>query len=307
VARILHVVGFFDPAGDVVRCVAELQRHSRHKHSLIVTDRHPFQDVMQLPESRLISRVLPHNMREEADAVLCHFVGWPAMWEPIHKPMAFRNLNIYYGRESGKFWSDPQYNCNDTTGYKYVASSHVGAAGFLGHERFRWLPDLIPIWDDTYVPDFSQRAPCVSYIKHANILSGRSFGEGVARLNLSMCPHKQILLRRKTEATVAIDNTCDGHWGLAGNELMSLGLPTIVFNHEVTKKALCQLAPGDYPPFEEVATVDEAVDRATKLARLTHEELLPIRHAIRHWTERHFDSANLVPKLWDPFFDELIA
>lgn len=307
---ILHVCGWFDPAGDVFRCVNELNRVSKHRHYLIIREPHPYADLMQLPNSGRFRRDYPGELMDKVDAVVCHFVGWPADWPSPDRPMAFRNLNIRYDdRAGGQFWSEPQYNCVVDERYKLVAASHVGAKEFLNGE-FRWLPDLLPIESEPYRPDFSSRRPCVSYIKHANELDKADFGIRTARLNLSMKPHAQVLARRKAEATVVIDNVMDGHWGLAGHEAISLGLPTIVFNHGKTAAALKELCGGnlcDGVPFFPVATIEEAIEAVIIMSWWSALKMQAAREDIRDWAVRYFSSKYLVPKFWDSCLDELLA
>src|SRR5947209_4267866 len=92
----------------------------------------------------------------------------------------------------------------------------------------RWLPDLIPINDQLYTPYLGKKEPCISYIKHWEELDCYDFN-GIKRQKLFNELHGILLYKRRHEATCVIDNLCDGHFGLAGLESMSMGLPTIVF------------------------------------------------------------------------------
>jgi len=304
--KILHVANSFDPAGDVIRCVTELKKYSRHRHEYILADRHPYQDDYGYQEPALMEwntePGLVAHLFDWADVVLYHFVGWEKKWSGKGKPTAFRNINIYYNAETDRFWSLAGYNAASLDGYKLLASSHVGAADFLGQDRFRWLPDLVPIEDALYEPDWRERQPCISYIKHAAFLDGQAWPDGIAKQNLFKQKHPIVLFRRKTHATVVIDNVCDGHLGLAGLEAMSMGLPLVVFNHEKTRAALRDFAP-EYPPISEVGpNPAEAMAAAVKLAINPDSGL---RRAMRDWMERFYHSRRVIEKFWDSFFEEM--
>ncbi len=349
--RILHVVNSFDPAGDVIRCVNELQRYSRHQHELIVKDPHPGQDVYAYQEAALMGWNVapapantalpsrPPNLRgaelarwnkerqqqiqaarkaakqspsplvdglmQWADAVLFHFVGHEDGWAaPAGKPIAFRNINIYYDGTKDAFHAAPEYHAKSLDGYKLTASSHVGARDFMPGDNFRWLPDLIPIHAPLYTPDWSRRPPCVSYIKHSPVFKEQKF-RGAAHQNLDGVPHPQVLWRRKTAATAAVDNVCDGHYGLSGLELAALGIPTVVFNHEKTRAALREFA-SLYPPFTEVGcSLAQAIAAVEQLLGLGEHEYLKLRQELRDWMEHHYHSRRVIELTWDKFFDEL--
>lgn len=323
--RILHVVNGFDPAGDVVRCVAELKKYSRHAHELIVREPHPRQEL-GYPEAALMewncapsSKVerrekqrpvppcpLADHLMQWADGIIFHFLGQEEGWRaPEGKPAAFRNINIYWRQTDDAFWADVQYNARSLDGYKLISSSHVGARDFMPGDHFRWLPDLLPIYDPLYAPDFSPRPACVSYIKHSPQLKGFDFG--AQHLNLDGTPHPQVLFLRKTKATVVIDNVCDGHFGLAGLEAMSLGLPVVVFNHEKTREELREMAPL-YPPLTEVnSSVTLAAEAAKRLLACTENEQMGLRREMRSWMEAHWNSKRLIALFWDKFADELVG
>ena len=307
--KILHVANSFDPAGDVIRCVTELKKYSRHRHEYILAERHPYQDKYGYQEPALMEwntePGLVAHLFDWADVVLYQFVGWERKWGEAFKPSGFRNINIYYNTVTDRFFSYDLYNATSPDRYALLSSSHVGAADFLGQDRFRWLPDLIPIHDALYEPDWRDRKSCVSYIKHADVLDKVTWPDGVAVQSLAGTHHPKILFRRKTSASVIVDNICDGHFGLAGCEGLSLGLPTIVFNHEKTKAALRELAP-EYPPFIEVSQSFHAVIEAVKrMLAMPGGEYLEFRKQIRSWAERFYNSEYLIKKYWDPFFEEL--
>jgi len=343
--KILHVVNFFDPAGDVVRCIAELKKFSRHQHELIVRDTHEHQEIYGYPEAALMrwntemdpangklepprelrgrarrkwiveARERPkrptepglyESLAEWADAFLFHFVGWEGGWWPAEgKPRAFRNVNIYWGQTEDRFWSDPGYNAKSLDGYRLVSSSHVGAMDFLPAEIFRWLPDLIPIYDPLYLPDYRPRPACVSYIKHGDDFDAADFGVGTAKQRLDKTFHPIVLWKRRTEATVVVDNLCDGHYGLAGCEAMAQGWPFVVFNHEKTLAGLRDLAPL-LPPVENCGpSIYQAIEAAKRLLATSENEMLDRRRAMRDWAETYYAPQRLIAKFWDPFCDEL--
>lgn len=316
-ARILHACGWFDPAGDVVRCVDELNKYSKHRHDLVVRCPHPHQQTMQFKEPKRFHENRPVQV-DLADAIICHFVGWPTDWlAPGGVPMAFRNLNIRYDENVDQFWCEGQFNAYGYGPYKLLSASHVGAMDFMPAERFRWLPDLVDMFSPAMTPDATDRAPAVSYIKHA--MSMDALPLTMRKRNLHGSAHAKILAVRKSHCTVVLDNLCDGHWGLAGNEALSLALPTIVYNHPKTKAALAELTGSDVNPFIEVerAVGMEREPNPKAMAEVEHwvnhitemepEAYAQFRKDIRVWTVNHLGSENLIEKCWDPFVDELLG
>lgn len=292
-AKIAHIVNLFDPACDVLRCYRELHRFSRHEHRLFVKDAHPLQRLYQYAQHSNEDR--REDLLEWCDAVIYHFVGWEGGPDRPEKPAAFRNINIRWNQDTGRFWCEPQYNAASLGRYKMFASSHAGAMDFLPNCRL--LPDLIPV--DKYIPDWSDREPCISFIKHSEDIDKIELP--VARQRLLGRPHAEILERRKTEATVCIDNVCDGHYGLAGLESMALGLPTVVFNQMLTRAALDTMAPV-YPPFLECApTLGSAVAMAE-----AHSDRRQGRES-RAWMEEYYNSQRLIGMYWDPFVEALLG
>lgn len=304
-----HIVNSFDPACDVLRCVRELNRYSEHSHSLYVRDPHPLQAVYQYEQQAgwLMSHGEISAQIAGADVLIHHFAGWERGWGDESKPSAFRNCNIYWDAQHDKFWSSPEYNAASYEGYKLVASSHVGARDFMPSDRFRWLPDLLPL-DGAYAPDFRPRPrPAVSYIKHADELRTRDFGSGVAHLDCHYIAHARVLAQRSRLASVVVDNVCDGHYGLAGQEAAIMGLPVVVFNHARTlanMKGWNKL--GSAFPFVQAESLDEVVETAAALAR-QRTWYDGYRHAIRDWAVEFLDPRKLVASYWDPFIKELAS
>jgi hypothetical protein len=302
--KFLHVVNSFDPAGDVTRCVRLLKIHSKHQHEVIVKQRHPYRGIYQFEEPLLIAdKVTPQLVKDLfdwCDGTIYHFLGWESGWQEFSKPAAFRNSNIYFQKNSGRFFCMPHYSASDLSRYKLLASSHIGAGDFLPDCRL--LPALIPVDEDAYAPDWSDRTPCISYAKDAHIFDGLHFGKGIQKQNLLGTPHKTLLDRRRKEASMVIDNITDGHYGLAGFEALSMGLPAIVFNHEKTKKALRDMAP-EYPPLWEVEQRHEAV--AVK-ARAMVNYGPELRWAARRWMLNYYNPARLIEMYWDKFCEELV-
>lgn len=302
-----HVVNSFDPASDVVRCVRELNLHSRHEHCLYVKTRHPDQHVFRFgepdPPTYDMTGEAVSEMMAGTDVIIYHFTGWEGGWHDLSKPSAFRNCNIYYNRDEDRFWSYAEYNAASYDRYRLVASSHAGAADFLPADRFRWLPDLLPL-DGPYSFDPAPRPPAVSYIKHAAQLRERDFG-GAAHIDCFKTPHADVLARRRSQATAVIDNVEDGHYGLAGQEAAGFGLPVVVYNHPKTLQALAGWEkPGTMFPFIQAESVDEARDLAADLASRT---TAAGRRAIRAWAEEFLDPRRLISEYWDPFITELGA
>lgn len=300
--NILHIVNSFDPAGDVVRCVKELNLYSQHQHKLYVKDRHPLQDTYQYEEAESLSWTPKQSiqkqeeLREWADLVLFQFAGWEAGFN-VGKPSAFRNINIYWDKTIDRFWSAPQYNCKSVSSYKLVSSSHVGAKDFLPY-RFRWLPDLIPVPE--FKVDLVPRKPLISYIKHHKSLNELIPVE--VQQNLNCSPHGHILEARRTVARVVIDNVCDGHFGLAGQEAVLMGLPTIVFNHEKTLKAIQPYV----SPFVEVGpSVNDAAKMAMHLNSLPENIYQELRLQTYERAVSLLNPKRLVDTYWEPFFQEM--
>lgn len=294
-----HVVSSFDPANDVRRCVRELNLYSSHKHVLYVQDAHPKQAVYQYEEGPRDPAVLA-----AADVLIHHFANTPQGWHDDSKPSAFRNIHITWDHDTDRFWTNSDYDCGDYSRYKLVSASHVGAVEYMPEERFCWLPDLIPL-DGAYSFDPEPRYPAVSYIKHAEQLRRVFFGNGIQHLDCSETAHAEVLSRRRSRASVVIDNLCDGHYGLAGQEAAVLGLPVVVFNHPRTLVAMAGWdKDGAAFPFFQATELGDAIETATTLAT-DHLWALEHRYAIRDWAEEFLDPRRLIAEYWDPFIEEL--
>jgi hypothetical protein len=309
--RVAHIVNSFDPACDVLRCVMELNKYSQHSHWLYVKEPHPAQAVYQYEQQKPPSWLMPsqeiNRLIDESDVLIHHFAGWENGWGHPDKPSAFRNINIYHNKETDRFWSVPEYNAASYDRYKLVASSHVGAIDFMPVDRFRWLPDLLPLDGPyTFYPAKRPR-PAVSFIKHAAEL-WRHDMRGVHHLDCSNMAHADVLRKRQSFASVVIDNVCDGHYGLAGQEAVILGLPVVVFNHEKTLATI-----GDWEktdtifPFIQATTVDEAADIAAAYAKKSETSQRIHRQMTRNWAEEFFEPQLLISSYWDPFIKELAS
>lgn len=313
--RVLHLCTTFDPAGDVVRCFDELKKYSRHEHRLAVRLCHPLQEIYKFPEADWLGPFMPSNQPMESiewsDCVLYHLTGphFPEYELPLpgwlwgNRPAGFRNLNIYYDALWNRFFCHSQYNAPDLSIFRLVASSHVGAKEFLGSERFRWLPDMIPIDDPAYMPvPLAERAG-VSFLKHSEDFRTADFG--VERMNLNNKPLSEVLKRNRS--LVAIDNVVDGHYGLAGLECLSMGLPTIVYNHPATTAALRDIAPVESPFVEvEHPWVQTAISAARELLA-DPDRVERVGAYAREWMVKYHNSRSIIERFWDPFFDELVS
>ena len=306
--NILHVCADYDPAGSVVPSVTQLKQHSRHRHEVVVAHSNPKQRERGYPEPALMEwnthpGLLAH-LFAWADGVLYHLTDVRDGWTPGDRPSAFRCRSIYYDREGDCFYTQPEHCCRIER-FRLLASSQLAAREFLSDCRF--LPDLIPIHDVLYTPDYSQRPPCVSYIKHARELNNAHFG-GAQKLALHRTLHPVVLWRRKMEATLVIDNVCDGHYGLAGCEALSLGFPCVVYNHPTTRAQLADLSPEPAPFVDtEQPSLEHAVNAARQVLRMTPTEYRDFRRRIRLWVERFYAPERLITRYWDPFFDELLG
>lgn len=309
-ANILHICNSLDPAGDVVRSVAELKRHSRHLHAVAVHDRHQFQASYGFREAELMEwNTTPEvirNLFDWADAILFHFIGTEAGWGDMGttKPCAFRNSNIYYNKETGKHYCLPEYSARSVERFRLLASSHIGARDFL--PGCRWLPVLLDIDAPLLVPDWRQRPHCVSFAKHHAAFTGMGF-RGMKKLPCWEMHRPEVLFLRKTQATVVLDNFSDGHYGLAGLEALSQGIPVVVFNAEAAQEE-CRLLSDTPAPWIEAKPGIQAMRVAVlRVARLPAEEYAKLRRAARAWMEQCYRSKDLIARFWDPFCDELVA
>lgn len=314
-----HVVNHFDPSCDVLRCVRELNFYSQHEHLLYVRERHPDQDVYQFDEPEqpgwLMSDAEVSEYLAPADVLIYHFAGAERGWgwnlhENRARPSAFRNIHVTWNRQTDQFWTNEEYNAKSYALYKLLSASHAGAAEFLPADRFRWLPDLLPL-DGAYSFDPAPRQlRTVSYIKHADELAQADF-DGAFHLNCFRLPHSRVLELRRTSACVVIDNVCDGHYGLAGQEAAILGLPVVGFNHPRTLAAMEGWRIRDVAfPFVQARSLDQAVLLATSIAAHAADnpdQYLYYRQAIRNWAEKFLDPARLVREYWDPFILELAS
>ena len=97
---IFHVCNWFDPAADLVRCVAELKKHSRHQHELVVADPHIGQHFFAYQLAELMKWNTDPDLIEYlfdwCDGVLYHHKGWEDGWHRLGKPQAYRNVCIFY-------------------------------------------------------------------------------------------------------------------------------------------------------------------------------------------------------------------
>lgn len=295
-AKITHIVNSFDPACDVLRCVRELNLYSEHQHKLWVRDEHPLQRTHQYEQCQNAEG--RYELLNWCDAVLYHFAGWEGGYDDTSKPAGFRNINIRWDAERG-FWCEQQYNAQSKGRYKLFASSHVGASEFLPDGLFRWLPDLIPL-DGAYTPGPASKSPAVSYIKHAESFTQHGFN--CPAMNHLGRAHAEIMSERRMLATIAVDNVCDGHYGLSGLETMAMGIPTVVFNHTKTRAAFEEFSPGDYPPFLECGPDLEQVREMVNL----NQNNVTVGTASRYWMEKWYHPSRVVKVYWDTFFAELL-
>lgn len=308
-AKILHICNSLDPAGDVVRSVAELKRHSRHQHEVAVHDRHQFQASYGFQEAELMAwNTTPEvirNLFDWADAILFHFVGTEAGWGDMGtaKPCGFRNSNAYYNKETGKHYCAEEYSAKSVERFRLLASSHIGARDFL--PGCRWLPALLDIDAPLLMPDWSPRPHCVSFSKHQSVFTGLGFR--AQKLSCWLMPRARVLFERKTRATIVIDNFSDGHYGLSGLESLAQGIPVVVFNAEAAQEE-CRLLSDMPAPWIEAKPNPQAMRIAARnIVRMNTEEYAKLRRATRAWMERCYRSKDLIARFYDPFFDELVS
>ncbi len=308
--KVAHVVNSFDPACSVLRCVRELNRYSKYSHSLYVREPHPAQDIYQYEQPEkpgwLMSPGEVQEMMWEADAFIYHFAGRDDrhLGEYGGKPAAFRNIHVTWDEGSGKFWTNRDIDSGSYDQYRLLAASHAGALDYMPEDKFWWLPDLLPLDGAYSFSSYDRPCPRVSYIKHAEQLNSVDFG-GVARLDCSLTAHRHVLSARRSLASAVIDNVCDGHYGLAGQEAAILGLPVIGFNHPRTLEAMRDWCKdGTEFPFIQAFNLAEAVAAAGYAA--CHSDLA-YRQAIRRWSEEFFAPRRLIAEYWDPFIKELAS
>lgn len=318
-SKILHVINFFDPAGAGARYIEQLKLHSKHEHEMWVRVMHPLQRIYQYKQVEHIGNIARlEQLLDWCDAIIYHFKGWRGIMygdcggpfngpDRLDKPAAFRSINVRYEVSQDKFWTEDIYNAIDGgfERYSMFSGCHVGAADFLPKDRpFIWTPDLTPI-DGAYAPDWTDRPPCVSFIKHAHEFSNMEFPG--KKLLLHNTAHHEVMARRRKEATVIIDNVSDGHYGLSGSESILMGLPTIVYNHPKTVAGLVELTDGAPSPFYNVEpTVKAAAEMATHLLKETTPTTNVRRKETRAWAEKYFNPKFLIDRKWDPFCDQLV-
>lgn len=106
-------------------------------------------------------------------------------------------------------------------------------------------------------------------------------------------------------ATVAIDNVSEGHYGLAGTEALAQGIPAIAWNHPRTIEQLQHIAPTGGNPFIQADDVRTAIKFASadKWPGNTAREY---GRVCRNWIETYYNSRYLVERYWEPFCDELV-
>jgi hypothetical protein len=311
-ANILHVAGWFDPSGDVARSVAELNRYSDHKHEAVIKWFHPAKDVMQFPEPSGQSQDngFVNGRFEWADAIIYHLVGWNSEagynFRTYNKPVAFRNANVMFAKDIGKFYCLQAFFANPMDSmYKMLASCHMGARDFMG-EQTHFLPALMPVHDELYLPDWREREQCVVSIKHDKELFPMLGSQEVPWRDLSGKSHQSVMLQRKWHATVTIDNVGEGHYGLAGTESLSQGIPSIAWNHPRTLAQLEDIAPSVGSPFIQADDLSTAVKKAMKYVNYPAGVQELARHNTRNWIEKYYNSKRLIERYWEPFCDKLV-
>lgn len=312
-ANILHIVNGFDFAGDALRCTLELRKFSKHKHAIMITTPHPFLNDYQYDEPQCYyDHVDPEDRRtfqdnlKWCDAILYQFYGpergFNHFETTFKRPSGFRNSNIYYDNIHDKFWASEWYTAQRPENFQMRASSHLCARQFLRDCQF--LPVLFDVDDYRYTPiwdSYQGRPACLAYSKSASLIHGIDTWHG-ARLCHEKAPYWEMLYERRLNATVVIDNITEGHYGLAGLQALSLGLPAIVYNHETTKEELRLI--GGTNPFHQLEYGVDALRCALPLfRRVTHEE----RRAKRLWISGYYNPSRLVGMFWDKFFNELLG
>jgi len=108
---------------------------------------------------------------------------------------------------------------------------------------------------------------------------------------------------RRKWATVSIDNVSEGHYGLAGTESLSQGIPAIVWNHPTTIEQLSMI--GGKNPFIQATSFTEAAAHAITWAK---EKNMAEEYGMecRAWVEQYYHSKKLIEKFWDPFVEDLL-
>jgi hypothetical protein len=307
-ANILHVCGWFDPSADVTRSVVELNKYSEHRHEAVIKWHHPTKSTMQFPEpiGQSQDNGFVNGRFEWADAIIYHLVGWnsPVGYNlRVAKPCAFRNANVMFNKSTEKFYCLQEFFSNPYDSmYETLASCHMGARDFMG-ERTAFLPALMPIDDEIYLPDWTPREPRIAFIKHAAEIGERLDGKHPV-LCLNDRPHREIMLTRRKLASITIDNVGEGHYGLAGTESLAQGIPAIAWNHPRTIEQLADIAPTGGNPFIQAEDVRTAVKHALEWPGNTAREY---GRVCRNWIETYYNSRYLIERYWEPFCDELVG
>ena len=123
-----------------------------------------------------------------------------------------------------------------------------------------------------------------------------------SHLDCSRTAHPTVLARRRSLASVVIDNVCDGHYGLAGQEAAILGLPVVGFNHPRTLEAMEDGA-ARAPSSRSSRLRQSARRRRPPPAQPGRQ---PCRTAARSARGRGVPfPAPVIGEYWDPFIDEV--
>ncbi len=171
----------------------------------------------------------------------------------------------------------------------------------------------MPIEEDLYKPatykdyngnEIVHKVPCIAFQKHAqDILLGNMLPFGIRRLSLINMPWPIVMSERRKWATITIDNVREGHYGLAGTESLSQGIPSIAWNHPTTIEQLAMI--GGNNPFIEASSIKEATLHAITWAKDT-QMATDYGLQCRAWIEEYYHSKKLIEKFWEPFCDDLL-
>lgn len=310
-ANVLHIAGWFDPSGDVTRSVHELQKYSDHKHEVIVKWTHPSTMDFAVPVLQNPAPSIVNEKVEWADAIVYHLVGRKHQLGyhiETNKPQAFRNANVQFAVDTNDFYCLPMCYVNHLDPhYRVYGSCHAAARRFMGDDA-HFLPALMPICDEMYTPDWSDREkPRVAYIKQHAELEYLLRGDTQFKcLNLFGMRHADLMHKRKGLASVAVDNLYEGHYGLAGTEALSQGIPAVAWNHPITLRQLKDMSDGHGSPFLEATSLADAVEKVRQYLRLSVSSQNVIRQLSRSWIEKYYNSKRLIERYWEPFFDKLV-
>lgn len=318
--KILHVCNWV--GGITTRNVAELKKHSRHSHELVVRIDHCY-DMATEPahlSERNTTKDMVVGLAEEADALHFHAVGYdgtPELPETIHgidwsafrgkKPFILHGMcsDLQPDGETFTLRHGARFAVRNLDHYDALMGPHLSCKRSY-QDRLEYVPDMVPIHDWLYTPASGYKLNLAATFKEPNVASA-CLRENL-NLNFFRTPTRltdQLDWRRRF-CRAAFDNSTDGHWGLFGVESLSQGVPCVAYTHPINLE--CWLVLGvPSPPFVVCRYGGADVPKLLRwIFDLPEEDWKCFSAACRKWVETCYDSKLLVRR-WDATYDELLG